>query len=45
MSFCLMGLVSHYFEEDLEFGEFAFVSEEEGLGLSGQVIQPDFNFS
>ena len=36
-----MGLVVHDFEEDLEFGEFAFVLQEKVLVFLGQIIQPD----
>ena len=35
----------HDFEEDLEFGEFAFVLQEKVLVFLGQVIQPELNFS
>jgi hypothetical protein len=40
-----MGLVVHDFEEDLEFGEFAFVLQGRFWFFFGKVIQPNINFS
>ena len=39
-----VGLVVHDFEEDLEFGEFAFILKEKALVFLRQSFQPDINF-